>query len=300
MPYPEHNKERFFKYTTAETLVTILETSTVRYSSPLLFNDPFDAQTGLHFDFDIQLFPGKVLSHIKSLVSLHQKPNFPASSPWGEAIQFLWEKRIEHGALPDDLWNTLHPLMDQLRDQMVHLQSGFRTGWDNYLPRIRVFSVAEEKDNLLMWSHYAKSHTGVVIEFLVLPQGDNPLCVARPAIYSQSPPSLFTEQQWMDDILGICPLDLNELYFRYAYVKGNTWAYEKEWRVWDLIPEQQEVLYSDYPLHEKEIGAIYLGCAIPPDERTRLVTLMSHKQPHAMIFQSRKASEEYRLDFEQM
>ena len=104
----------------------------------------------------------------------------------------------------------------------------------------------------------------------------------------------------MDDILGICPLDLNELYFRYSYVKSNTWAYEKEWRVWDLIPEQQEVLYSDYPLHEKEIGAIYLGCAISPDDRTRLVTLMSQKQPHAMIFQSRKASKEYRLDFEQM
>ena len=300
MPYPEHNKERFFKYTTAETLVSILEASTVRYSSPLLFNDPFDAQSGLHFDFDIQLFPDKLLAHIKNLVSLPTKPDFPASSPWGEAIQFLWEKRIEHGVLPDDLWNTIHSLIHQLKGQMVQLQSGFRKGWDDYLPRIRVFSVAEEKDNLLMWSHYAKSHTGVVIEFLVLPQEDNPLCAAGQAIYSQNPPSLFTQQQWMDDILGICPFDLNELYTRYAYVKSNIWAYEKEWRVWDLIQVQQGVLYSDYPLHEKEIGAIYLGCKMSPDDRTKLVKLISQKQPHARIFQARKASEEYRLDFEQM
>jgi hypothetical protein len=298
MPYPDHNKERFFKYTNAKTAVLVLETSAVRYSSPLLFNDPFDAQSGLHFDFDIQSFPDRLLKHIQQLVSSNTIQSLPANSPWGEAIRFLHEKRITHGPIPNDLWNSVHSLIDTLKDQMIHLQTGFKKGWHDYLPRVRVFSVAEEKDNLLMWSHYAESHTGVVFEFMVLPQEDNPLCVARPILYSKSPPSLFTEQQWMDDILDISPLDLDELYFRYAYVKSNIWAYEKEWRVWDLIPEQQEVLYSEYPLREKEIAAVYLGCKISPDDKTRLVTLMSQKQPHAKIFQARKASEEFRLDFE--
>lgn len=298
MPYPDHNKERFFKYTSAKNATCILETSAVRYTSPLLFNDPFDAQSGLHFDFDIQSFPDRLLEHIQQLVSSNTISNLPANSPWGETIRFLHEKRTAHGLIPNELWDSVHSLIGQLRDQMIHLQTGFKKGWDDYLPRVRVFSVAEEKDNLLMWSHYAKSHTGVVFEFLVLPQEDNPLCVARPILYSESPPSLFTEQQWKDDILGISPLDLDKLYIQYAYVKSNIWAYEKEWRVWDLIPEQQEVLYSEYPLREKEIAAVYLGCKISPDDKARLVTLMSQKQPLARIFQARKASEEFRLDFE--
>jgi hypothetical protein len=43
---------RFFKYVTANTARTILENSTLRWSSPAMFNDPFDTQFDLHLEFD--------------------------------------------------------------------------------------------------------------------------------------------------------------------------------------------------------------------------------------------------------
>ena len=41
-----------FKYATAETAKIVLESRTRRWSSPSLFNDPFDVQFDLHVEFE--------------------------------------------------------------------------------------------------------------------------------------------------------------------------------------------------------------------------------------------------------
>ena len=48
-----HDQTHFFKYAKADAALSILRTATIRYSSPLIFNDPFDNLSGLHFDFDL-------------------------------------------------------------------------------------------------------------------------------------------------------------------------------------------------------------------------------------------------------
>ena len=50
MTTPRHNKEGFFKYYTAEAAMLTLEKATRRWSTPILFNDPFDNQFDLHFE----------------------------------------------------------------------------------------------------------------------------------------------------------------------------------------------------------------------------------------------------------
>lgn len=57
-------RRSFFKYAPPETAIAVLKTKTIRYSSPLRFNDPFDVQSGLHFDFDLGTFQEKVLDRI--------------------------------------------------------------------------------------------------------------------------------------------------------------------------------------------------------------------------------------------
>ena len=58
---------------------------------------------------------------------------------------------------------VFRPWLVSMTQKMVALQTQYQeTWWKDFLPRLRVFSVTEEKDNLLMWAHYAKDHTGVV------------------------------------------------------------------------------------------------------------------------------------------
>ena len=78
-------------------------------------------------------------------------------------------------------------------------QEAYRQHWrDKLLPGLRVFCVSEERDNLLMWAHYAQEHKGAVFEFWSLPEEDNPLSVAQPIEYVDSPPPFFTETEWME------------------------------------------------------------------------------------------------------
>ena len=51
-----HDKEYFYKYLTAETALKILQNRTLKYSSPVTFNDPFDSQTRMDFDFEMSEF----------------------------------------------------------------------------------------------------------------------------------------------------------------------------------------------------------------------------------------------------
>lgn len=57
-------KKSFYKYMAPDTAIAVFAHRTFRYSSPLLFNDPFDIQSGLHFDFDVDDIHLKILNRL--------------------------------------------------------------------------------------------------------------------------------------------------------------------------------------------------------------------------------------------
>ena len=274
------------------------ESSAVRYSSPLIFNDPFDIQSGLHFPFDIDALPQKVLERIRELVAADSRPPVDEDDPWGKAIILAWENR--HRRAPPE--SFLLALLASLRDRIILYQSQCQHLWSAvFLPRLRVFSVSENHDNLLMWSHYAQNHTGAVFAFRVLLEQDNALRVAQPVIYRSEPPALFSEDEWIGFILGTKPLDPNEqLFMHYARMKSDHWAYEKEWRVWMLEPDHRQQLFSHYLLLPEELEAVYLGCRMDAVQRAAVTDLLAQKYPTTQILQARRPVDQYRLHFDRL
>jgi len=162
-----------------------------------------------------------------------------------------------YGYYEDEVRAVVVPLLEFVKEIIGITRKKYIEIWQDFLPRLRVFSVSEKKDNILMWSHYADYHTGVVFKLNVLPDLDNPLCVAKPIIYKSKPPTFFTAKEWIDDIIGVKSIDHEKLSLEYAYIKSDVWSYENEWRVWDLLSKIEPKLYSDYPLQPKEVGEIY-------------------------------------------
>lgn len=80
-----------------------------------------------------------------------------------------------------------------------------------------VISLAEDPDNVLMWSHYGHSHTGFCVEF---DTSRFPFLHAEQVTYTADRPVLYplveSDQVTMDKAL---------------FCKAYYWAYEKEWRV---------------------------------------------------------------------
>ena len=182
-----HNRDCFYKYTSATTALKILKSSAVRYSSPLEFNDPFDVQSGLHIGFDTDELPDKIMDRFEQLIL--QDASSPSLSDPGfaEDVFKMQQLKAATGAFPKEaLIEHFRPRLIGLTQEMITLQRQLQDKWwKDFLPRLRVFSVSEEKDNLLMWAHYAKDHTGVVFEFRVLAEQNNALCVAKPIRYCE-------------------------------------------------------------------------------------------------------------------
>lgn len=113
---------------------------------------------------------------------------------------------------------------------------------------------SETNTSVLMWSHYARNHTGFCIEYNLSDwQANDNL---RPVQYSSSAP-----------IFGKSYLDNNTLPLGSAVVeavlhKAAEWSYEKEWRI--VVPKQNcaDIFAQGYkPAFDfgRFITAIYIG-----------------------------------------
>jgi hypothetical protein len=295
MTHLEPGRRPFYKYASPEATLAILQNQTVQYSSPLAFNDPFDIQSGLHFDFNLETLHGKVLDRLYMLATAPTEPPVDPHDVWGKIVLEVRRNFPVHG-FPRERWETMtaepfRRLVDLIRNTQQKYQQHW---WDTLLPSIRVFCVSEDRDNLLMWAHYAKDHSGSVMEFWSLPEEDNPLSVARSVEYASTPPPFCTESEWLDDMMAIRKLDTSALYRRYAYIKSDHWFYEREWRVW--YPSASSGIHDYMPIRQSELKAIYLGCRADPKFVEDAVTLTRKAFPNTRIMRAKKKEGSYGLE----
>src|SRR6478672_6262448 len=64
----KHERETFFKYTTAEVASIVLRTRKLRWSSPILFDDLFDSAQELRLQFDEGELFAAFVEHMARLV----------------------------------------------------------------------------------------------------------------------------------------------------------------------------------------------------------------------------------------
>lgn len=287
----------FYKYTSPDAALAILRSKNVRYSSPLSFNDPFDIQSGLHFDFDLSTLHGKVLDRLHELAVAPNAPPVDQEDAWGKVVLLVREHYANYG-FPRERWEQLtRPLFNHLAEIIEDTQRKYQEHWRNVLlPGIRVFCVSEDKENLLMWAHYARDHTGCVFEFWSLPDEDNLLSIAQPVKYTSTPPTFFTEKEWIADLVSIKKLDTAALYRQYAYAKSSHWAYEREWRVWYPF-SKSTAPHDDIPIPASELRALYIGCKASAKFSEDVITLIGQSYPMARIYRATKREDMYALQF---
>ncbi len=293
------DKRSFFKYSSPETALAILKSKSIRFSSPLLFNDPFDVQSGLHFDFDIETLSSKINDRLEKLVCANTSV-FDEKTPLGEVIRILRDQYSTYG-FDRKSWDSMtSDLFNEFIDQIKALRLKYQNHWDVLLPGLRIFSISEEKDNLLMWAHYSKDHTGVVFEFLSLPEEDNALSVAQPVIYVHKPIPFFTEEEYIEKTFSMKGLNVTAFHKRYALTKSKHWEYEREWRVWYPSIPDAVGLYTDVSINPSEFASIYIGCRAKPEFEASIIELTLKSFPSTRIYRACKSKAEYALKFEEI
>jgi hypothetical protein len=150
---------------------------------------------------------------------------------------------------------------------------------------LRVCCFTENKDSVLMWSHYADQHKGICVEydFTSLSADDLRLKWLYPVIYSKIVVNISE---------FINPENLNPFMFMLASMhKYRAWSYEKEWRMMIANGVMPEEAYKMMPTPT----AIYMGSRIDPDVRIYLGEFCYRKK--IKLFQSSFERNKFKMVF---
>jgi hypothetical protein len=186
-----------------ERLRSLLISNSIYCSKPSDFNDPWDCKP--HFNTEILEDPVENERH----------------AAWAEDLC----RRRNPGMSEDDLANmcqTLHndcsrgaEIIEEISKSLAFAVAG----------RYRVYCLAPDAGNLLMWAHYADNHRGVCLEFSLC---NDVLCAALRCEYLSTFPVMKAYAQGDEDNLRI------------LLAKADVWAYEREYRL--VAQERSEAI----------------------------------------------------------
>ncbi len=258
---------------TAKVAKIVLVNHTLRWSSPLLFNDPFDVLRDFNLGFVIEEIIQPVVNEIIKLI-YRRITSGTQSTPF---IEKNW-KRLQkpNSAQRDIILSSRLPKF--IRHVIKRNNDNSKKQWTKFIPEFRILCLSEIGDNILMWSHYSDSHKGIVLELQPINTLDSPLLIAQPVVYQDSPPILATKQEWINHITGQKPLNVSQwnFYEPCTLTKTIDWKYEKEWRVVSFMDTGESGLYSDDLFNPSEARAIYLGSKISNEDTHDIISLLKY------------------------
>lgn len=220
---------KLFKYVSSER-IDILTNGYIRFTQPLVWNDPFESQPNYidHKDKN----PFQMLLKLVGMVKHHESTG---NNPPKEQIDEYEKERTR--VTKDDIYSYINR-------------------------NIVGLSLTEDNSDLLMWAHYASNHSGFVIEFDV--EHDffkkDGTCIfkvkcgeERPNVNTFDFASVIVELvQSLETNIAIS----QEKYkiISQIFKKSSSWSYEKEWRLVTSVKNA-----SNYDKIKKELNVIHLG-----------------------------------------
>lgn len=256
---PAHEKiYKLYKYRTFTKYTDeIITKSSLWYANPLTFNDPFDMNPSFRKAYSKR----EIKVHIKDFViNSEDTRNLPFEVQ--QAYREEFEKRS----------NTSAKFV-QLREELFNDQIS-KTG---------VVSLSKHKDSILMWSHYAHNHEGLVFEFDYTGKRfdlhEFPHSVQYVQGYGLLSHATNREERkkQMETILLSKYVD---------------WAYEGEYRIIDFD------FQGNKPFNKKLLTKIIFGLKASPDNMRKMVNLCKeHGFDHVQFEKAERVDGSFSLKF---
>ncbi|MEO9654340.1 DUF2971 domain-containing protein [Marinomonas sp.] len=129
----------------------------------------------------------------------------------------------------------------------------------------RICSLSNNNNSMLMWSHYAQEHQGIMVEYWF--GGELPYGVGIEKV------------SYIDESKRNLEKDLY-VFNQYLLTKNNDWSYEDEVRIFTNAKEKLFFDSFEYPNTDRtqinaRICSITLGCDFPDDKRKLIVNIIN-------------------------
>lgn len=150
---------------------------------------------------------------------------------------------------------------DVSRRMVIHSEKGIEPHLRKHTETCGVLCFTANPRNILMWSHYAAHHKGLVIQF-DLAQDPNVFAGALPVIYPDD--NSFPVYNWYSgegaQIVNILTR------------KHNEWVYEEEWRI-IRIGDAKKHLH----IHPVAISGVVFGCRIEDGLKDKVLEVLDQR-----------------------
>lgn len=266
-PNRNHERQSFFKYMSAETARIVLTNRSLRWSSPVLFNDPFDVPRELSFGISAEEF---VQASGRRMIQLIENPP-------EDTTQFLPKLRMIVEAVKRGISNELKAeLLSGIKETVASNHASgkpmdeLRELWRKWIPDHRILCLTESNAHAAMWYHYADRYRGVVLELRCVDELDSAWLAASPVTYPATKPAVYTADGWAELLCLQHEVAMKAVLRIATYTKAPDWSYESEWRIASFKRPTDTGDFSDFKFDRQELAAVYFGPMISPDARLAL------------------------------
>lgn len=273
---------KLFKYFHPDR-TDVLRDANIRYSSPASLNDPFELKPHIlavaenMFDnSNSNLISSNVLikNHAEKMVELRN---------------YIKEKILKK-EMSEVQSSMVFEYLKYSNERVVSaIQTSMETAFNE---NIGILCLSETPDNLLMWSHYAHSHQGFVVEFDAM----NP--------YFQNDLNRFKKVAYTENRLNTNLTNFDEI--DPFFTKGKEWNYENEWRVIDYLNNANTILHVEanaihlFEFPKSIVKSIIFGCKLSDSKKYEIREILNNTPEYSDVIclQADIHKSKYELVFE--
>jgi hypothetical protein len=287
----------FYKYVSRATGRIVLETRSLRWSSPLAFNDPYDNQ--FDFDVDVDHDDARQLALSKLWTTYSCGKVAQIDRNVGDVLQLM-------RAQPEQFSRAR---FEQIFASDV--EANLADFKNKHLPEIlrqirllarqhKILCLSQTGASVLMWAYYAERQQGLVLRFRSVPNLDSPWQAGHQVQYSERMPLLADAEALSDLLLGapnVRDIALSALK-RLVFTKSREWVHEREWRIFCGSGRTPDAQFEDIHFDALELDGVIVGCRMAADDRQAISDLVRRNYPHAQLLQAVKRQREYGLNIQ--
>jgi len=289
---------KFYKYVNPDVGKLILRSRRMRWSSPKLFNDDYDCFYSIAPKFDMDAVLKKVMKLMAEKITQEEDPVFHPNAPSASFLRFFRlgfkgrsaqdvEKILSGEGDTKEYLKNFRALCDEVEEQ-----------WKNERNDLRILCVCEDYRNQLLWTKYADHHQGIALELEAKRELDSALLAAVEVEYTEDPPALATEEEWIAACIGLAPLPTgSEVWRRQVFTKSKDWEHENEWRVITKKRSDETLAYANCEFLPSELTAVYFGCNISDQDKAEMCSLLQGDLSHVRLFQAKQNPQKPELEF---
>lgn len=298
-----------YKYTDVNTALILLRTQKFRYTQPIAFNDPFEVSPILEKEIGND-FLSENISTIFNTPSYKEYAYNTAFNQMYDKLSNEEKKTNPFDKFKEEVINEVETELSKLgtsidKEILIRFMK-IRPQYTEYLFRMLpieigqstgVLCLSSKPDNILMWSHYADSHLGVVLTINVK---NHFFSNVRNISYERKRPSIDINYDYKSE------KDQLEYGKNIFFTKSEDWSYESEFRDIKLLStglhsDQKDrlglpIVLFDFP--QEIIKGLIFGSRLTKDSKNEIFRIINLLGYHIDYQEALLDKEFYKINIE--